>query len=161
LRLDGAYKRDRVSDLWLETNWGAGPGYRFWDNSISRFEITALFSQYYYRQHWADTIDAAWEVNGGELGWDWKQEVLASTLEFYSFGTIYKPQRSKVELIINDKVISDEIIDIDYGLETEWGVRYRLTQYVNASAKVILDYLKGVDISQQKRYYEFGIGFEW
>jgi len=95
------------------------------------------------------------------VGWDWKHEVLAATLEFYSTGNYYQPFNSYVAILESGEVIDKIDLKIGKGVEMDWGVRYRLTQSINATAKIEYEYTKSRDFYQNKRIYELGIGFEW
>lgn len=68
-----------VENINRQTSYGMGPGYRFWDDELGRFE---LISQYERFQPWAMAKTPSLDAHG--LEWDYKRLLSGTRLELFS-----------------------------------------------------------------------------
>ncbi|HBX57512.1 DUF481 domain-containing protein [Pseudomonas sp. UBA2684] len=119
---------------------GTGPGYRFWDNELGRFDLIGQFNRVRFEA--ADT-DLAFDTFS--LEWDYKRLLWGTRLEFYSNAELQVP----------------EIEAIDYVLDSEFGLRYRLNHWARLSLLYELDQVRGLGETTSERHYLIGLGVGW
>ena len=91
---------------------GTGPGYRFWDDELGRFDLIGQFNPVRLE---SDVADLAFNTTSLEL--DYKRLLWGTRLEFYANAELQIPH----------------IDEIDYVLDSEMGLRYRLNQWARLS----------------------------
>ena len=101
---------------------GTGPGYRFWDDELGRFDLIGQFNRVRLE---SDVADLAFNTTSLEL--DYKRLLWGTRLEFYANAELQIPH----------------IDEIDYVLDSEFGLRYRLNQWARLSLLYELDQLRG------------------
>lgn len=119
---------------------GTGPGYRFWDDELGRFDLIGQFNRVRLE---SDVADLAFNTTSLEL--DYKRLLWGTRLEFYANAELQIPH----------------IDEIDYVLDSEFGLRYRLNQWARLSLLYELDQLRGQGRTVSDRHYLIGIGVGW
>ncbi|XLX41356.1 DUF481 domain-containing protein [Ectopseudomonas mendocina] len=119
---------------------GTGPGYRFWDDELGRFDLIGQFNRVRLE---SDIADLAFNTTSLEL--DYKRLLWGTRLEFYANAQLQIPH----------------IEEIDYVLDSEFGLRYRLNQWARLSLLYELDQLRAPGQTVSDRHYLIGIGVGW
>ncbi|MBF7729636.1 DUF481 domain-containing protein [Pseudomonas sp. N040] len=132
--------RDQFEYVERQTAYGVGPGYRFWDNALGHFELIGQFDHYDLQ-----TSDGDASFDASALEWDYKRLLWGSRLEFFSTGEAAMPH----------------IDSVDYVLESEAGLRYRLNDWARLSLLYELDQVRGLGETSSAREYTIGIGVGW
>ena len=136
-----AYKRDMIEDLAKKRTVGTGPGYQFWDNELGAFSIATLVNRNDY-----EFADGEKEhFYSSSFKWDYNRYLLAKQFELFTNGEVSKPLQS----------------GLDYELQTEAGIRYKLTSWASLSMKAEWDKFSGNDGNVNQRRYTFGLGVGW
>ncbi|WP_339522917.1 DUF481 domain-containing protein [Pseudomonas sp. EA_35y_Pfl2_R111] len=119
---------------------GTGPGYRFWDNELGRFELISQYNRVRF-----ETAQADLEFDTYSLAWDYKRLLWGTRLEFYTNAELQLPA----------------IEEIDYALDSEMGLRYRLNDWARLSLLYELDQVRGLGQTISERRYLLGLGVGW
>ena len=119
---------------------GTGPGYRFWGNELGRFDLVSQFNRVRF-----ETAEADLEFDTYSLEWDYKRLLWGTRLEFYSNAELQLPT----------------IKQIDYAIDSEMGLRYRLNDWARLSLLYELDQVRGLGQTTSERRYLLGIGVGW
>lgn len=119
---------------------GTGPGYRFWDTELGRFDLVSQFNRVRF-----ETAEADLEFDTYSLEWDYKRLLWGTRLEFYSNAELQLPT----------------IKQIDYAIDSEMGLRYRLNDWARLSLLYELDQVRGLGQTTSERRYLLGIGVGW
>lgn len=119
---------------------GSGPGYRFWDNELGRFDLIGQFNRVYLE---SASDELAFDTFS--LAWDYKRLLWGTRLELYSNAELQVP----------------EIEAIDYVFDSEFGLRYRLNSWARLSLLYELDQVRGLGQSSSERHYLIGVGVGW
>ncbi|WP_152220799.1 DUF481 domain-containing protein [Pseudomonas sp. SCB32] len=135
------YKRDWVEDLQKKRTVGTGPGYQFWDNELGAFSLATLIN----RNDYEFTDNGKDHFYSSSVKWDYNRFLLAKQFELFTNGEVSKPLDSNVE----------------YELNSEAGVRYKLTSWASLSLKGEWDKLSGHDGNVNERRYTLGLGVGW
>lgn len=139
-RLSHEQHRDQFDDVERWRGVGGGPGYTFWDNELSRFELIGRFNR--INVH---TVEGSAEVDGFSMDWDYKRLFWGARLEAYSKASLLMPT-------------ADEVT---YLLDSEVGVRFRFNNRVRLSLIYEFDRLRGdVDTSSDSQF-TLGFGVGW
>ncbi|WP_134596189.1 DUF481 domain-containing protein, partial [Pseudomonas aeruginosa] len=118
-----------------------GPGYQFWDNELGAFSIATLVNRNDY-----EFADGEKEhFYSSSFKWDYNRYLLAKQFELFTNGEVSKPLQS----------------GLDYELQTEAGIRYKLTSWASLSMKAEWDKFSGNDGNVNQRRYTFGLGVGW
>ena len=100
-------KHDEFEDINRQTSYGMGPGYRFWDDELGRFELIGQYERFQLRGNGQNT-----QFDAYGLEWDYKRLLSGTRFELYSTAQMALP-----------------LIDqVDYVFEGEAGVRYRVNE---------------------------------
>lgn len=120
----GSYsqKHDAIDNLERQSALGTGPGYQFWDDELGRFDLVAEISR--WQLEWRDQPRE--DFTSYSLEWDYKRLLAGTRLELYSKGTVLVPGIER----------------IDYLLDSEYGLRYRLNSWARLSFLYELDQLR-------------------
>ncbi|MBZ9663302.1 DUF481 domain-containing protein [Pseudomonas sp. LMG 31766] len=119
---------------------GTGPGYRFWDDELGRFDLIGQFNRVRLE---SGVADLAFNTTSLEL--DYKRLLWGTRLEFYANAQLQIPH----------------IDEIDYVLDSEFGLRYRLNQWARLSLLYELDQLRAPGQTVSDRHYLIGVGVGW
>ncbi|MDP3846432.1 MAG: DUF481 domain-containing protein [Pseudomonas sp.] len=138
-------ERNEFESIDRKSSYGIGPGYRFWDDELGRFELIAQYQR--YRLH-AD-VSAAYpgdiSFDAGSMEWDYKRLLAGTRVELYSTGQLALP-----------------LIDqVDYVFEGEAGLRYRVNEWARISLLYELNQTRGLGQTSADRQYMLGLGIGW
>ncbi len=139
-RVGGEHREDEFESIERQRILGTGPGYRFWDDELGRFDLIAQFNRVRLE---SDIVDLAFDTTSLEL--DYKRLLWGTRLEFYANAELQMPH----------------IDAIDYVLDSEFGLRYRLNQWARLSLLYELDQLRGQGQTISDRHYLIGVGVGW
>lgn len=135
------YERDRIKEVAIQRTLGSGPGYQFWDNELGAFSLVSLLNRH----------DLAFAAGGKEhlyaLGfkWDYNRFLLGKRFELFSHGELGAP-----------------FVDaIDYKLESDLGLRYKLNSWASLHLKGEWDQLRGEQGDVDEATYSLGFGVGW
>ncbi len=141
-RGETSFQRDFQSDLYQESKYGSGPGYRFYDNKSGRFELgTTLGHQAYLYREESDLRFAILTFS-----WDYRRFLLDDGL---------------LELYINGEYSYPDTDEVDYALTGEAGMRIRLTQHLRSTFSSELESLHGSRESHNDWKHVWGLGYSW
>jgi hypothetical protein len=133
-------QRDEYESIDRISSVGIGPGYRFWDDALGRFE---LITQYERLQLHSDKGSSTFDA--GSMEWDYKRLLAGTRVELYSTGQFALP-----------------LIDqVDYVFEGEAGLRYRVNEWARISLLYELNQSRGLGESSADRQYMLGLGIGW
>lgn len=133
-------QEDQFEFFTRQRTLGSGPGYRFWDDELGRFELIGQFNRVYLE---STSDDLAFDTFS--LEWDYKRLLWGTRLEFYSNAELQVP----------------EVEAVDYVLDSEFGLRYRLNSWARLSLLYELDQIRGFGRSSSQRRYLIGVGVGW
>lgn len=133
-------REDEFAQINRQRIVGTGPGYRFWDNELGRFDLISQFNRVRF-----ETAQGDLEFDTYSLEWDYKRLLWGTRLEFYSNAELQLPA----------------IDEIDYALDSEAGLRYRLNDWARLSLLYELDQVRGLGQTTSERRYLLGIGVGW
>ncbi len=133
-------QEDRLATVSRQRLIGTGPGYRFWDDELGRFDLIAQYNRVRF-----DVDQGSLAFDTVSLQWDYKRLLGGTRLELYSQGEVQVPH----------------IPEIDYVLDSEYGVRYRLNSWVRLSLLYELDQLRGLGQVTSQHHYLLGVGVGW
>jgi hypothetical protein len=130
---------DRVS------SYGIGPGYRFWDNELGRFELIGQYQRYQLHADASADNPGNTQFDAGSMEWDYKRLLAGTRIELYSTGNLALP-----------------LIDqVDYVFEGEAGLRYRVNEWARISLLYELNQTQGLGEVSSDRQYMLGFGVGW
>ena len=138
----GSYNelRDRFEYVDRQTDYGLGPGYRFWDDALGRFELIAQVNHFKL-----ESADKDVSFDATSLGWDYKRLLWGSRVEFFSTGEGTAPF----------------IDEVNYVLETEAGLRYRINDWARLSLLYELNQVSGLGETSSEQELTIGVGVGW
>ncbi len=140
VRSSAYQQRDAFEKIDRQTSYGMGPGYRFWDDELGRFELIGQYER--FALHGAgDTT----RFDAYGLEWDYKRLLSGTRIELYSTAQLAMPT----------------IDEVDYVFEGEAGVRYRVNEWARVSLLYELNQLRGLGQTTSERKYMIGLGIGW
>lgn len=140
--LRGSYGtlRDEFADVYRQDSGGFGPGYRFWDSALGHFELIGQLIHYDLR---AEEGNASF--NATSTQWDYKRLIWGSRVELYSTGEFSMPH----------------VDSVDYVLDGEAGMRYRINEWARLSLLYQFSRVQGFGQTFTDREYTLGVGVGW
>ncbi len=132
--------RDDFEFFTQQRSFGVGPGYRFWDSELGRFDLIAQLSRFHLESDAGDL-----DFNAYSFEWDFKRLIWGTRFELYSKAQLQMPR----------------IQEVDYVLDSEFGLRYRLNDWARLSLLYELDQVRGLGESSSDRHYLIGVGVGW
>ena len=141
-------QRDEFESIDRVQSYGMGPGYRFWDNELGRFELIGQYERFQLHSNSSKASDLqADDTNFDAAGmeWDFKRLIAGTRLELYSTGQLALPM----------------IDQVDYVFEGEAGLRYRVNQWARISLLYELNQTGGLNNTSAERKYMLGLGVGW
>lgn len=139
-RLGGEQQVDHLEYVDKQRIIGTGPGYRFWDDSLGRFDLIGQFNKVTFDYPGGDL-----SFNTASLSWDYKRLLWGTRLEFFTTAEIQIP----------------EISEIDYVAESEFGLRYRINDWARISLLYELDQIEALGESESDENFLIGVGVGW
>lgn len=139
-RVGAEQDEDQFAFLTRQRSLGTGPGYRFWDNELGRLDVIGQINRLQL-----DTRNDQLALNTYSLSLDYKRLLWSTRLEFYSTAELQVP----------------DIEQIDYVLDSEAGLRYRLNDWARLSLLYELDQVRGLGQTYSERRYLLGVGVGW
>ena len=133
-------QEDEFEDINRQRIIGTGPGYRFWDNELGRFDLVSQVNRVRFETQTADL-----EFDSYSLEWDYKRLLWGTREEFYSTAELQLPA----------------IDDVDYAFDSEMGLRYRLNDWARLSLLYELDQVRALGQVSSERRYLLGLGVGW
>jgi len=135
------YQKDHEGELFRARQYGAGPGYLFWDDKLSRFDISA---SYVKAELWSeDGFNIAFHAL--LLSWDYRRAVFGDRFTFYFKGDAVAPDIDEVDLIVS----------------SELGLKYKINGWLSADISYNIDETKA-SIGDTRDYEtKVGIGANW
>lgn len=135
------YTQDKTEDLRRQSSLGSGPGFQFWDNPLGSLSASALLNHNRYsfasgeREHF----------NSLTASWNYRRYFMAKNLELYYKGEAGLPFTPVV----------------DYVLDHEAGLRYRLNSWALLSLRAEWEQVGSDQGSLNDRRYLMGVGVSW
>lgn len=136
-----SYDRDKVEDIARQRNVGTGPGYQFWDNELGSFSLTALLDRADYQYRDGDK-DSFYSVS---MKWDYNRYVYGQTVQLFTTGEVGRPLDNTA----------------DFSLDTDLGLRYKVTNWASLNLKASKQLVSGAKGSLNETQYSAGIGVAW
>ena len=133
-------QENQFEDITRERIYGTGPGYRFWDNELGRFDLIGQVNRVELYGPLGDSRFDSWS-----LEWDYKRLLWGTRLELYSTAELQVPQ----------------VAEVDYVFDGEAGLRYHLSDWARLSLLYELNQLRGLGASVSERHYLIGLGVGW
>ena len=137
------YERDHIGDIARRAQIGAGPGYEWWNTSLSRFETSARLDHLRLREQ--SGAESQFEALG--LEYDYRK---------FMFG-------KRVELFHNTETQIPDDSDVKYIVDTELGLRYMVNSWASLSLLTEWDYIESDNAEQalNEKRYRVGFGVSW
>ncbi|MBC9252082.1 hypothetical protein A9179_17560 [Pseudomonas alcaligenes] len=139
-RMGYEQEEDQFEDIQRQRIAGTGPGYRFWDNELGRFDLIGQVNRVQL-----DTQAGDLDFNSWSLEWDYKRLLWGTRFEFYSTAELQVPQ----------------IDAVDYVFDGEAGLRYRLNDWARLSLLYELNQVRGLGQTYDEQHYLLGFGVGW
>ena len=138
------YNRDRVEDISRQRTVGTGPGYQFWDDELGAFSLGSLLNRtdYEYSDGKKDSFYSL------AMKWDYNRYLMGKTVSFFTNGELGKSLEG----------------ESDYSLDSEIGLRYKVTEWASLNLKAEKDLIgssSGSDNALNKTRYTVGFGVVW
>jgi len=135
------YSHDRIEDLRTQRTVGTGPGYQFWDDELGAFSLGSLVN----RNDYVFADGSSEHFNSAAMEWDYKRYLYGKNLELYSQGELGAPF----------------VDEIDYIIDTEAGLRYKLNSWAALTLKAEWDKVSAEHGDTNERRYVIGLGVGW
>src|SRR5690606_25644427 len=129
-RAGAGHDEDEFAFLNRQRTLGTGPGYRFWDTELGRFDMIAQLNRVQLR-----SAKGELSFNTYGLEWDYKRLLWGTRLELYSTAELQLP----------------DIEEVDYVFDAEAGLRYRVNEWARLSLLYELDAARGLGQSTSER----------
>lgn len=135
------YSHDRIEELETQRTVGTGPGYQFWDDQLGAFSMTGLLN----RNDFVFADGSSEHFNSAAMEWDYRRYLSGKTLELYTQGELGAPF----------------IDEVDYIIDAEAGLRYKLNSWAALSLKTEWDKVASQYGDTNERRYLIGLGVGW
>lgn len=135
------YSHDRIEELETQRTVGTGPGYQFWDDQLGAFSMAGLLN----RNDFVFADGSSEHFNSAAMEWDYRRYLSGKTLELYTQGELGAPF----------------IDEVDYIIDAEAGLRYKLNSWAALSLKTEWDKVASQYGDTNERRYLIGLGVGW
>jgi putative salt-induced outer membrane protein YdiY len=132
--------RNQFDTVERQDSVGFGPGYSFWNNALGHFELIGQLQ--HYELYVEDEI---YRFDATGMNWDFKRLLWGTRFELYSTGDFAAPH----------------VGAIDYVLDSEIGLRYRINEWARVSLLYELSQVRGAGQTASGREYTLGVGVGW
>lgn len=136
------YQRDQLGEIARRAQFGMGPGYEWWNTTLSRFETSARIDHVRITER----SGAERQFNAAGFEWDYRRYMLGKRFEvFHNAETLFSGNPS-----------------VRYLIDTELGLRYMLNSWASLSLLTEWDYVESeTDSNVDEVRYRFGLGVSW
>lgn len=140
-RTSAELQRDHESDVFRARQYGAGPGYRLWDDELRRLDVSISYNHVHFWAHDAEQNEN-WEYgfNATQMSGDFRHALFGDRISFYAKADIAQPHIDVVELII----------------DAEFGFTHKITDLLSAKVSYEIDDIKTT--MGDRRYYQSKVG---
>ncbi|UAW97621.1 DUF481 domain-containing protein [Halopseudomonas nanhaiensis] len=136
------YQRDRIGDIRRRAQFGMGPGYEWWNTTLSRFETSGRIDHVRFTERSGEER----QFNALGLEWDYRRYMLGKRFEVF---------HNAETLITGDP-------SIRYVIDAELGLRYMLNNWASLSLLTEWDYVDSANSANVDEIrYRFGLGVSW
>ena len=135
------YINDQIEELRRQHTYGTGPGYQFWDNELGAFSLSGLIN---HNKFLFDTGEKQ-SFNSSTLSWDYNRYISGKSFQVYTKGEVGAPF----------------ISDINYVLDSEAGLRYKVNSWAAITLKAEWDKVSSQYGDLNDRRYLIGVGVGW
>lgn len=135
------YSHDRIEELETQRTFGTGPGYQFWDDQLGAFSMAGLLN----RNDFVFADGSSEHFNSAAMEWDYRRYLSGKTLELYTQGELGAPF----------------VDEVDYIIDAEAGLRYKLNSWAALSLKTEWDKVASQYGDTNERRYLIGLGVGW
>ena len=135
------YINDHVEELRRQYVYGTGPGYQFWDNELGALALSGLLNHNKFEFQ----SDEKQSFNSSTLSWDYNRYLGGKAFELYTKGEFGVPF----------------ISGIDYILDSEAGLRYKVNSWAALTMKAEWDKVSSQYGDLNDRRYLIGVGVGW
>lgn len=135
------YSNDHLEELRRQHIYGTGPGFQFWDNELGGLALSTLLN------HNKLKFDSGEQqsFNSTTLSWNYNRYLGGKAVELYTKGEFGSPF----------------IGDIDYVLDSEAGLRYKVNSWAALTLKAELEKVSSQYGDLNDRRYMIGVGVGW
>lgn len=137
----GKYTHDKLEDVRRQITLGSGPGFQFWDNALGSLSSSTLLAHNRYSFANGERVN----FNSAAANWDYRRYFLAKTLELYYQGEAGLPFTPAIQ----------------YTLDQEAGLRYKINSWASFTLKSEWEKIKSREGDLNDRRYLMGIGISW
>ena len=135
------YINDHIEELRRQYVYGTGPGYQFWDNELGALAVSGLLNHNKFEFESGHKQS----FNSGTLTWNYNRYIGGKSFEMYTKGELGAPF----------------ISGIDYILDSEAGLRYKLNSWAALTLKAEWDKVSSKYGDLNDRRYLIGVGVGW
>lgn len=135
------YINDGIEELRRQHTYGTGPGYQFWDNELGAFSVSSLVNHNKYLFDSGEKLS----FNSSTFSWDYNRYISGKSFEMFSKGEVGMAY----------------ISDINYVLDTEAGLRYKVNSWAAITLKAEWDKVSTQYGDLNDRRYLIGVGVGW
>lgn len=135
------YVHDQLEELTRQQTLGTGPGYQFWDNELGALAVSSLINHNKYK------FDSGKKqsFNSSTVSWNYNRYFSGKSFEIYTKGDVGVPF----------------ISDVDYILDSEAGLRYKLNSWAALTLKAEWNKVASQYGDLNDRRYLIGVGVGW
>lgn len=137
----GKYTDDKLEDVRRQITVGSGPGFQFWDNALGSLSSSTLLAHNRYSFANGERVS----FNSVAANWDYRRYFLAKTLELYYQGEAGLPFTPAIQ----------------YTLEQEAGLRYKINSWASLTLKSEWEKIKSEQGDLNDRRFLMGVGISW
>jgi hypothetical protein len=145
VRTSGYEQHDEFENINRLQSYGIGPGYRFWDNELGRFELIGQYQRFQLHSDTSGSQPGDTRFDAAGMEWDFKRLIAGTRVELYSTGQLALPM----------------IDQVDYVFDGEAGLRYRVNEWARISLLYELNQTRGLNDTSAHRQYMLGFGVGW
>ncbi len=135
------YVNDHIEELRRQHVYGTGPGFQFWDNELGALAVSSLLNHNKYQFESGEKQS----FNSSTVSWDYNRYLSGKSFELYTKGDVGVPF----------------ISDIDYILDSEAGLRYKVTSWAALTLKAEWSKVSSQYGDLNDRRYLIGVGVGW
>ncbi len=135
------YINDHVEELRRQYVYGTGPGYQFWNNELGALALSSLLNHNKFEFQSGEKQS----FNSNTLSWDYNRYIGGKAFELYTKGEFGIPF----------------ISGVDYTLDSEAGLRYKVNSWAALTMKAEWDKVSSQYGDLNDRRYLIGVGVGW